>query len=244
MIVQFENPPSVEALAELAARGAKVLQDVPDNAVLVLMDARVGLDGLGVTYAEAIDAEDKVSPLIGNAKYTTGYYLVEFHPDVDLNFARALILNASVGLREHPDLGPRQLLVQVKNSKQGLDALVALADRDEVAYVFPASQDLVAGTPVFRCAGALTLNGPLGQYVATVGDGWDGPGKNATTLSYFFSQMTARLPTGAPQSEILRAMAEWSKVIQLTWQARIELHRDPYRERAVRRWRPRRWLSL
>jgi hypothetical protein len=60
--------------------------------------------------------------------------------------------------------------------------------------------------------------GPLGQYVATNGDGWDGPGLNAATLNYVFSQVTSKLPTGAPQSEILRAMAEWSKVIQLNWQ--------------------------
>jgi hypothetical protein len=228
VIVQFENPPPAEVLATLTGRGAKVLQDVPDNAVLVRMDSTVRLDGLGVIYTEEIDAADKLSPLVttgnptgnpaGNPNAGTGYYLVEFHPDVDLNFARSLVLNASLTLHENPDLGPRQLLVQVRNPKQALDALTTLAERDEVAYIFPASRELIHGTPVFACAGALTTLGPLGQYIVTNGDGWDGPGQNATTLNYVFSQMTSKLPTGTPQSEILRAMAEWSKVIQLTWQ--------------------------
>ncbi len=221
MIVQFETPPSAGTLAAFTARGAKVLQDVPDNGILVRMDGTVSLDGLGVIYAEAIDAVDKLSPLItsSNPTASTGYYLVEFHPDVDLNFGRALILNVGLSLHENPDLAPQQLLVQVANPQGALDALEPLAERDEVAYIFPASQDLINGTPVSPCVGALTTISAVGQYVVSVGDGWDGPGQNAATLNYVFSQMTAKLPAGVPQSEIERAMAEWSKVIQITWQA-------------------------
>jgi hypothetical protein len=225
MIVQFENPPSADTLAAFSARGAKVLQDVPDNGILVRMDGTVSLSGLGLIYAETIDAVDKLSPLItsnnpaNNPTASTGYYLIEFHPDVDLNFGRALILNVGLSLHENPDLAPQQLLVQVANAQQALDALEPLAERDEVAYIFPASQDLINGTPVSPCVGALTTISAVGQYVVSVGDGWDGPGQNAATLNYVFSQMTARLPAGVPQSEIERAMAEWSKVIQITWQA-------------------------
>jgi hypothetical protein len=230
MIVQFDHPPSAGTLAVLTSRGAKVLQDVPDSAVLVRMDSRVMLEGLGITYAAAIDAQQKISPLIassmttfrkpsGNPTASTGYYLIEFHPDVDMNFGRALVLNAGIGLHENPDLSPKQLLVQVKNPQQALDTLITFAGRDEVAYIFPASQELIMGMPVFPCIGALTSIGPLGQYIVTSGDGWDGPGQNATILNYVFSRMTTRLPSGVPQSEILRAMTEWSKVIQLTWQA-------------------------
>ena len=42
---------------------------------------------------------------------------------------------------------------------------------------------------------------------------------NAVTLNYVFSQMTEKLPAATTQSEIERAMAEWSKVIDITWQA-------------------------
>ena len=93
-----------------------------------------------------------------------------------------------------------------------------LATQDQVAYIFPASANLVAGAPVNVCGGALTVLGAIGQIIATNGDGWDGPGLNAATLNYVFQTVTAQLPAGVPQGEIVRAMAEWAKVVQLTWQ--------------------------
>ncbi len=36
-------------------------------------------------------------------------------------------------------------------------------------------------------------------------------------VAYFYSQMTAQLPAAAAQVEIQRAMAEWSKAVQVTW---------------------------
>jgi hypothetical protein len=40
---------------------------------------------------------------------------------------------------------------------------------------------------------------------------------NATTLNYVFGHVTAQVAAGSAQSEIQRAMAEWSKVIKLAW---------------------------
>src|SRR5579862_3877926 len=214
IIVQFDTPPSAAVLAALRARGATILQDVPDNGVLVWMDPSVSLEGLGVVYAEPLDPKDKISPLITNGAPANGTFLVEFHPDVDLNSARRLVLNLGGQLRENPDLGAHRLMVYVQNS----EILSQLAQDDEVAYIFPASKELLAGTPLVACAGALSVNGTIGQFIVTSGDGWDGPGQNATTVNYFFSQMTSKLAPGAPQSEILRAMAEWAKVIEITWQ--------------------------
>ncbi len=201
-----------------------MLQDVPDNGVLVLMNdamARDGaLDGLGIRSALRLEPREKLSPLItgGNSSAATGYYLVEFHPDVDPNVARRLILTAGLELRENPDLLRRHLLVHIPNSGNARATLESLASQDQVAYIFPAAANLAAGTPVNVCGGALTVLGPIGQIIATNGDGWDGPGLNAATLNYVFQQVTAQLPAGVPQSEILRAMAEWAKVIQITWQ--------------------------
>ena len=89
---------------------------------------------------------------------------------------------------------------------------------DEVAYVFPASRELILNIPARYYAGALTTNGPTGQSIPTYGNGWDGPGLGSATISYVFSQMTAQLGSAAAQAEIRRAMAEWSKVAAITWQ--------------------------
>ncbi len=100
--------------------------------------------------------------------------------------------------------------------------LQGLAALDEVAYIFPAADELVNGTPMKPCAGAITANGPSGQSIPTYGDGWDGPGLGAATLSYVFTHMSSKLDPAAAQSEILRAMAEWAKVVQVTWKAGID----------------------
>ena len=224
MIVQFDQPPTADTLDALRARGAVVLQDVPDHAVLVLMNENMALDGaldgLGIRSARRLDPREKISPLItdGDASAASGYYLVEFHPDVDPSDARRLILNSGVELRENPDLLRQHLMVHIPNPTDTRASLALLASQDQVSYIFPASANLVAGVSIAICGGALASLGPIGQLIATNGDGWDGPGLGATTLTYVFQYVTAQLAAGVPQSEIVRAMAEWSKVVQITWQ--------------------------
>src|SRR5580700_5824154 len=48
VILQFAQPPSAETLAALTARGAEVLQYLPDNGVLVSINGRVQLKNLGI----------------------------------------------------------------------------------------------------------------------------------------------------------------------------------------------------
>jgi hypothetical protein len=220
VIVQFDQPPTTDTLDALRARGAVVLQDVPDNAVLVLMNDTVVLDGLGIRSARPFDPREKISPLIanGDASAASGYYLVEFHPDVDPSDARRLILNAGVELHENPDLLRHHLMVHIPNASNARATLALLASQDQVSYIFPASANLVAGVSIAICGGALASLGPIGQLIATNGDGWDGPGLGAATLTYVFQYITAQLAAGVPQGEIVRAMGEWAKVVQITWQ--------------------------
>jgi hypothetical protein len=223
LLVQFNHAPTGATIDELKRRGLAVLQSVPVNGFLVAVEGRVRLHGLGVRYAAPIDPTDKISPLInptitrGDPAAADAFFLTEFHPDVDMNYARALLLNLGFELRENSDLHPRQLMVRVDDRNR----LAEIAALDEAAYVFPASDELVKGTPVHACAGAIivaaTMTGVVAQMIPTNGPGWDGVGLNATTLNYVFSQITTKVAAGTAQSEIQRAMAEWSKVIKLAW---------------------------
>jgi hypothetical protein len=210
LLLQFNDPPSGERVAELKRRGVAVLADVPENGLLVSVERRVPLGDLGVRFAGPIEPADKVSPLVGS---DPDFLLVEFHPDVDIDYARGLVLNLSIELQENPDLGPHQLLIHASRGDAG-----RLSRLDDVAYLFPASKELMSGVPVRPCAGAITTNGGTSQLIPTYGPGWDGPGLGAATLSYVFSKITSQLPLAAAQGEIQRAMAEWSKVAQVTWQ--------------------------
>jgi len=216
LIVQFTNPPSAATRAALQAQGAVILQDVPDNALLIAVRNRLQLDGLSASYAAIIDPRSKVSPLMAEEGATL-QYIIEFHPDVDLNAARAIVLGVGLELRENPDLGAHRLMVRWQARFRASNPMWTLAARDEVSYIFPAAPELITGTPMIRCMSAITESGPLGQYIALAGNGWDGAGMNATTLGYVFSAASTKLPATAAQAEILRAMQTWSQVVKITW---------------------------
>ena len=209
VLLQFEAPPSPDAIDILKSRGVNVLQDVPENGLLVYVDRSVGVLGLGIRFMAPLDPADKISPLITAG----GFLLVEFHPDVDANAARVQVMGLGIELLDNPDLSPHHLLIHVVDSTQ----LAGLSKLDDVAYVFPASKALVTGIPTRACAGALTVNGSTAQSIPTYGAGWDGPGLGSVDLTYVFGKMTGKLAPTAAQAEIQRAMAEWSKAVKVAW---------------------------
>ena len=218
LVLQFDHPPTTDTLAVLAGRGVRVVAAVPENGLLVTLDRPVSLRGLGVRYAAPLDPADKISPLIQGPEGANGYFLVELHPDADVNDARGLVLRQGIELKDNPDLIPRHLMIYLGDPAKAAAALAALASEDAVAYIFPASRELRRGIPVRGCGGGLTPAGPIAQYIAANGAGWDGVGLNAATISYVFSKLSDHTPAADTQTEIVRAMAEWAKVAKLTWQ--------------------------
>jgi len=97
-----------------------------------------------------------------------------------------------------------------------MERAMQLAAMDEVAYVFPASEDLVTGTRVLACAGALTTSGVIGQN-ATAATGWNGATLAPVTLGYSFGALTNRLPAAQVQSVILQALAVWAQYVQVNY---------------------------
>ena len=235
LLLHFPQRPTAAMVRELAEDGVQVIGDVPDNGLLVVVAQPTDVSALGADYAAPIRPRDKISPLIatgpaprerlaprgggavGPARNLHGYFIVEFHPDTDMNRARGTLLNMGLIPLDNPDLSPSHLMFHVEPGEAAA-ALSALTLLDEVAYVFPASRELILNVPARYSAGALTTNGPAGQSIPTYGNGWDGPGLGAARISYVFSRMTAQLGSAAAQAEIVRAMAEWSKVAAITWQ--------------------------
>jgi len=214
IIVQFLTFPTGDTLLALTARGANLLQYVPENGVLINIPVYADLTTLPLHYAGALTPQQKISPLIANGDPSVirGYYVVEFHSDVDPATARRIILSLpGIELMENPDLLSRHLMVHVPDLTREAEALASLAVQDEVEFIFPASSDLIQGIRVFALADTLNQN------VLNTGEGWDGPGLNAINLFYFFSHMTDQLPVALTQAEILRAMANWAAVAQITW---------------------------
>ena len=105
---------------------------------------------------------------------------------------------------DHPGLLPGHFVV-IGPSQNLLD----LASHDEVAYIPPASMDLLSGQPVTPCPGALTGAGVVSQYVEA-SSGWAKDSDGSAHLGYAFQSLSPKLDTSAEQSELIRALAEWA----------------------------------
>ena len=221
LLVQYADTPTADQLSQLQERGISVLGYIPDFGFAISADDGTAIEDLGLQWYGRLDAPEKLSAQFADSISSagSGFFVVEFYPDVDRNDARAIVSGAGLFVVENLDLAPNHLLVFGSP-----DQLLPLAEWDEVSYIFPASVDLVQRIPVQACAGALTTQGAVGQSVAKVGEGWDGPGLGGADLLYAFSSVTLKLPADAAKSEFARAFAEWAKYARLTFTPTDAVH--------------------
>ena len=209
-ILQFETNPTEADIRALSARDMQVVGAAPDRALVVNAPADDTAPVAGVQQSVSLAPVQKISPRL-RAEFDERRgrrFLVEFHGDVSVAAEREIAHRGNLVIVENPDLAPRHLMVDGTP-----EAAAWLSQWDEVAYVFPASRELQQGIPVEYCAGAVTTGGPMAQYTALVGEGWDGPGRRPAMLTYSFEKLTAQLPPDAAVKEIERALKQWSRVV-------------------------------
>jgi len=216
VLMQFSEVPSKEQVEALKRRGIRPLQYVPERGLMVSMDDSARLDNLNLRWSGRLTRKAKLSSLVygGNHLPSEDFFVVEFFPDVQAEVAWALADAEGFAIYHHLDIMPNHLLI--RGARQNLPAL---ADWDEVAYIFPAATDLVEGRHVQACPGALTALGPIGQYSGRISEGWDGPGLQSANLGYCFERLTAKLPQDKASAVIRRAMEEWAKYADITFAA-------------------------
>jgi len=214
LLIQFAENPSDDRLTALQDRGATVLSYVPDFAFSISASDDMSFDGLDLAWIGRLHPDEKISPEMDTSLASGGAVSVvaEFYRDVDLNDARAIATDVGLSIQENPDLSTNHLLLSGSE-----DQVLALTEWDEVAYIFPPSMELLSGTPVRACIGALTSQGQVAQSVPLVGDGWDGPGRGAADLKYALVHLTEKMPADSAEAEIVRAFSEWAKYAKLTF---------------------------
>lgn len=226
LILQFAESPSERIRKELDSRQISVLAYVPDNALLVSapLDAelKTPLEGLGLVYMGVLSLENKLSPLLaGNSSGFVWSAVVDLHADVTASDGRQIAAIEGLTILENPDLPSQSLLVR------GLARqLEALAGHDEVASIYPASGDLLNGRPTAACRGGSMVLGtdsepvPLAaaaNLASSFGDGWDGPGLNAASLTFNIGRLTSVLDPALTRTEIVRALLAWSSVVKVSF---------------------------
>jgi len=213
-VIQFSESISSDQLQSLAQRGIDVVGYVPDNGLLVSAPDHTDFSALGLHWYGRPLPQEKLSPRLSFGTAASSWLVVEFYKDVPISDAREIALSNNLTLGEHPALLPNHVLAfgtanQFRN----------LARWDEVEYLFPASDALIHGGTAYPCGGAETTAGSVPQSVPTIGDGWDGPGLGSASLFYAFKDNSTQLPADSAQSEIPRALAEWSKIVKVSFTA-------------------------
>jgi hypothetical protein len=164
-----------------------------------------------------METSDKLSPELDWALPSLNV-VVEFHNDVTEAAQDLAAGSEGLVLTHLSVLAPGHALV----SAQG-NALLALAAHDEVAYIFPADPALNSDSGWMACAGMLTLSGQVGQY-ANIVHGWDLGADNFLHLGYIFGTLTPKVAAATVQSEIMRALNEWSKIANVIFQPAASPH--------------------
>ena len=208
VILQFSAYPDATLRDEVARRGVRILQYVPDNALMVTAGPDVDLTGLGVAWAGSLSVSDKISPAL--AGQVSGAVLAVFHPDVSATRMRQIARAQGYDVLTNAGLLEAQLVLSGPLSR-----LQELAGFDEVAYLLPASPDLAAGNPVAGCAGAVTEAGPVGEYVLA-GRGWPKDAAGKVALGYFIRNVTEKMDPAIARAEIERALREWTRYANLS----------------------------
>ncbi len=211
-LLVFGSTPGELERQRLHQVGALNWQAVPEHGGIAWLPDNANLEAVAGVSAHELEAEMKLSPLIRQQVEVTrpGYYVVEFHAGVSWREALVIVQEEGMSDVQHPELLPSHMLVAATP-----EDLESLAEWDEVAYIFPASEALLHGSAVRPCAGALVNGGTVGQIVARVGEGWDGPGRGSARLTFSLERLTAKLSREQLMGDILAALTEWARHAQL-----------------------------
>jgi hypothetical protein len=216
LLIQFAGAITAADLAALRMAGASPLRYVPENTVAVA--AAPGFDPSRLARARWVGelaASDKISVDSARdlSRDSPQYPLtaIEFHPDLTRGAVAARLSAAGVASVAAAHLPAHVALVATDRT-----AIENLAADDGVAWVYPATSDVVAAAAIV-CEGLVSPQGVVANY-ATVGEGWDGPGNGSADLSYFLSAGSGDLSASLQVGEIARALAEWSRYADVRWQ--------------------------
>jgi hypothetical protein len=207
-VLHFDTYPGRDVRDELVRRGIRILQYVPENALMVSSSAETSLAGLPLAGSGSLETADKISPLL--VEQVAGAVLAVFHSDVEDPREREIARSLGFDIIDNRGLLPNQLVLAGP-----IDRVPELAAFDEVAYVLPASPDLAAGIPVAGCAGAVSEAGPVGEYVL-VGKGWPKDASGKVAVNYFIRSLTEKIDSSIARAEIERALKEWARYANVT----------------------------
>ena len=203
-IVQFPDFPDAATRAELQNRGMRILDYVPDAALMVSSRRPLDLTGLNVVWAGQLEPGDRLGAGLDRARA----FLVAFHRDIRPERAHELLgafQRLADSRTEGSALLPNHYLVAANHN-----ALADLAKRDEVAFIMPTDAEIGFGRHTYVCPGPLTEAGAIAEY-ATSGASWSKDASGAVSIGYHIDSFTSKIDQNTQAGQIALAVAQWTK---------------------------------
>src|SRR5204863_7378999 len=104
---------NAETFRRLRQRGMTVTGYLPRATLMVAAPDDFSLEGMQVRWVGRLESHDKISPLVPtrDTARRQRVSVVEFHSDVDMQEARALVKEHNLRVVENSDAGAHRLLV-------------------------------------------------------------------------------------------------------------------------------------
>lgn len=214
-LVQLQDGMTADRL-QLQDQGIRVLSYVPDNGLVISAQSNTDFSDAGFRWVGVLDPADKLGIAAASPAEVTdvpGYSVAEFFPDADMNLAKSEVLSLQIAIQDNPNLLPNQLLLFGTYTQ-----MAALAQSDLLAFVFPAAQELINGTPVIACVSAETNYGQLAPFAAALASGgWSAsPTDGYAHLTYTLGTLTSLIPADTIRSAFVAVHQQWANYAKIS----------------------------
>jgi cell division septation protein DedD len=220
----FQAVPTAADAQNLRDRGYSVFSFVPDNGLLVYGNPAADLSALGVVENYSLQVKDKLSAKLDSTTTAPLTVVVEMQPDADLGLLLLRLLVTGSTLLPDQDLNTTEYLAQAPYA-----TLQTVASWDDIAYIYPASSQMISGQEVVPCSMGNSAGAVLpvaANLVPTFGDGWAGASHGSAAL--FYNLHTAALPLAESdvRSALQTVIAEWSSYAAITFTPTTQVDAD------------------
>lgn len=214
-IAIFGTVPNAADAKNLRDLGYGVFSFVPDNGLLVYGNSAADLSDLGVVENYVLQTRDKLSATLDSTSAAALAAVVDLQPDADVGLVWLRLVLAGVTILPNQDLSAREYLVRAPYG-----SLQTIAGWDDIAYVYPASPQMLSGQRIAPCAMGYSGDAGLGvaaNLVAVFGDGWAGATHGSALLTYNLNTGTLPLGEDDVRGVLQSVLAQWSTYADITF---------------------------
>lgn len=214
MVVQLKHPLNQAAQTVLNNEGIALVNFVNERTYMV----RASREKLSrtavqdhVRWSGLVSGEDKLAKSIQSGLYSASSKLVQFYPDILEEDALAAVTTSGGAVKQSKYFDTGYLIVDAQGA-----ALTALASSDLVSFITPSTPLLNSGAAGYICPGPV-VNGVRAMPFATVGEGWDGPGRGRANLTWYFKNFTSFRAQAEQKISFQATLDKWAAVAALTF---------------------------